>query len=195
MILPVSSSSTPEHPLHVLVGRLRPNQVTRLREGSRLGSRAGALPPHHHVEATQTEGAKADVSIPVARMSSQRRSDFKLELDPHGIVVRIPHLLAHLGSGDVLSLHAGLGVVRQGRVQVEAGRLQALLLVAALALGGVVEDEVDVVNGVATARVGGGPACRGCPGADGRGGEVPGCPEAGPEADAGMFRDEHVDEI
>lgn len=53
------------------------------------------------------------------------------------------HLLVHLPG----ALHPGLGVVRHGRVEVEARRLERLLLVAALALGGVVEDEVDVVNG------------------------------------------------
>ncbi len=84
--------------------------------------------------------------------------------------------------------------MRHGRVQVKAGRLEGLLLIAALALRGVVEDEIDVVDGVAAPCVGRS-ACRSSPWADSGGGEAPGGPKNGPEADAGLFWDNHIDGV
>ena len=84
--------------------------------------------------------------------------------------------------------------MRHGRVQVKARRLEGLLLVATLALRGVIEDEVDVVDGVAVPCLGR-TACRGSPRADSGGGQAPGGPESGPEADAGLFWDDHIDGV
>ncbi len=110
----------------------------------------------------------------------------------HGIAIH-SHLVFHLAARGT-SLHACLGVMRHGRVQVKTGRLEGLLLITALCLRGVVKDEVDVVYGVDALCLGR-TACRGCPRADSGGGQASSGAEKGPEANASLFWDDHVDEV